>query len=57
MFRSDDIVFLIGAGCSADAGIPVSNKMRQDLEQLLQTNREWQQYSDLYNYIIRAGVR
>jgi hypothetical protein len=57
MFRSDDIVFLIGAGCSAEAGIPVSNKMRQDLEQLLRNSREWQQYSDLYNYVKGAIIQ
>jgi|ERR1700733_1151651 len=57
MFRSDDIVFLIGAGCSAEAGISVSNKMRQDLEDLLRTNREWQPYSDLYNYVKGAIIQ
>jgi hypothetical protein len=51
MFRSDTIVFLIGAGCSAEAGISVSSRMRQDLEELLRTSRNWQQYSDLYNYV------
>src|SRR5450755_1320887 len=56
MFGSYDIVFLIGAGCSAEAEISVSNKMRQDLEELLRTNSEWQQYSDLHNYVKGAII-
>lgn len=51
MFRSGDIIFLIGAGCSAEAGIAVSSKMRQQLEDLLRTNHDMRGFSDLYNYV------
>ena len=42
MFREDEIIILIGAGCSADAGIPTSEKMINELETLLKDNRGWQ---------------
>ncbi len=53
-FRYDDIVFLLGAGASADAGIPVSNKMIEDIETYL--DNRWAKYKDLY-YLIKSGVQ
>lgn len=49
MFREDEIIILIGAGCSADAGIPTSEKMINELENLLKDNRRWQEFEDLYH--------
>ena len=37
-FRDDDIIFLLGAGASADAGIPVSKKMVEDIEKEIENN-------------------
>ena len=40
--RSNDIMFLLGAGASADAGIPISAKMINKIENLLKKDPEWQ---------------
>lgn len=56
MFRHNEIVFLIGAGCSAEAGIPVSSKMREDLEALLAGNEDWKGFAPLYNYVKGAII-
>lgn len=51
MFRENDIIFLIGAGCSADAGIPTSKQMIQKLEKLLSSSQDWNTYRDLYHCV------
>jgi hypothetical protein len=53
-FRDNDIIFLLGAGASADAGIPVSCQMVKDIEALINT-KEWEKYRDLY-YLIKSGI-
>lgn len=53
-FRYDDIVFLLGAGASADAGIPVSKQMIEYIETYL--DNKWAKYKDLY-YLIKSGVQ
>jgi hypothetical protein len=50
MFRENELLILIGAGCSADAGIPTSKQMIQDLERLL-GEAKWTTYRDLYHYV------
>src|SRR5689334_10448065 len=52
MSLSKDIVFLFGAGASAEAGIPTSEQMIRKIEALLQ--KEWMEYADLYNQIRSA---
>ncbi len=52
--RSTDVMFLLGAGASVDAGIPASATMISEVEKLLQTNREWQDYLDLYHHVKSA---
>ncbi|MFW5983467.1 MAG: SIR2 family protein [bacterium] len=54
-FRDNDIIFLLGAGASADAGIPVSQKMVDDIENSI-NSEEWKKYKDLY-YLIKSGVQ
>lgn len=54
-FRDNDIIFLLGAGASADAGIPVSRQMVDDIEAAINSN-EWRKYKDLY-YLIKSGVQ
>jgi hypothetical protein len=49
--KGEHILFLLGAGASADAGIPISNKMVDDIEELINNNREWKPYKDLYFYL------
>ncbi len=36
--RQDEIIILLGAGASADAGIPVTSKMVQDVEEFIDNN-------------------
>jgi len=50
MSRSRDIIFLLGAGASAEAGIPVSGQMIQLVEQSLKSHAE----RDLYNHVKSA---
>jgi hypothetical protein len=50
MSRSRDIIFLLGAGASAEAGIPVSGQMIHLVEKSLNTHAE----RDLYNHVKSA---
>lgn len=53
--KENDIIFLLGAGCSYDAGIPIAIKMVENIEtDLLISNDNWKQYTDLYNYVKSA---
>lgn len=51
MFRENDIMILIGAGSSNDAGIPTAEGMTKKLEELLKTSGDWQKFKDLYNCV------
>jgi len=51
MFRENEIIVLLGAGCSADAGIITSKDMVKQVESLLVNKPDWAQYRDLYNYV------
>ncbi len=54
-FRQDDIVVLLGAGASVEAGIPHSSEMIKKIEtKILNGNDDWADYKDLYNYIRSA---
>jgi len=46
------VVFLIGAGCSFEAGIPMSSSMIEKIEsKLSDKNSDWATYRDLYFYV------
>jgi hypothetical protein len=49
--KGQDIVFLLGAGASIDAGIPISNKMVEEIETLILNERDWIPYKELYYYL------
>src|SRR5205823_2225812 len=49
VFKRDEILVLLGAGASVEAGIPASRDMVSRIEKLLQD--EWSQYRDLYNFV------
>lgn len=51
MFRENEVIILIGAGCSRDAGIFTSKEMVHDLEKLLKNDGEWRKYEFLYNCV------
>jgi hypothetical protein len=50
-FREDDILILIGAGCSKEAGIPTSVDMVEEIENLIEKNEEWKEFKELYYFI------
>lgn len=53
--RYRDVVFLLGAGASAEAGIPTSAKMVEEIEASLGADPDWQKYKQLY-YHIKSGI-
>jgi hypothetical protein len=52
IFGKDEIVVLLGAGASVEAGIPASAQMIMKVEGLL--HDKWKGYCDLYNYVKSA---
>jgi NAD-dependent SIR2 family protein deacetylase len=52
--RNKDIIFLLGAGASAEADIPPSGKMVQQIEELLRNDAEWKDFLPLYHHIKSA---
>ena len=54
-FKSDEIIVLLGAGASVEAGIPDSNEMIREIERLVQADSNWTPYKALY-YYIRSSV-
>jgi hypothetical protein len=49
--REGDLIVLLGAGTSVEAGIPHSNNMVEKVEGLLQREEGWKQYLGLYQFI------
>ena len=49
--RSNDVIVLLGAGASAKAGIPVSRKMIDDIEEFLRVRLDWQNFAELYHFV------
>ena len=54
--RSDEIIFLLGAGSSYDAQIPISSEMINELENLIEINNEGVKYKELY-YCLKSGIQ
>lgn len=52
--RSKDIIFLLGAGASAEAGIPTSAQMIERIEHRFTSNQEWTPFLALYNHVKSA---
>jgi SIR2-like domain len=51
-FKRDEIIILLGAGASVEAGIPASQGMIEEIEKLLASDDvNWRQHKDLYNYL------
>lgn len=50
-FKEDEILILLGAGSSCDAGIKNSNQIISDIESKITEVNEWKRYSNIYNYI------
>ena len=50
-FKRDEIILLLGAGASVEAGIPDSNAMVKKVAELIRGNDDWECYESLYNYV------
>jgi SIR2-like domain len=48
-FKEKEIIFLLGAGASADAQIPITSKMLNDIE--LELKNGWSKFAPLYDFI------
>ena len=55
MFRRDEVVVLLGAGASVDAGVPDSNQMVGSVEQLVGAEGRLSSFRELY-LLIRSAV-
>lgn len=51
MIKDNNVLFLIGAGCSVEAKIPMSEQMVSEIEGLLHSDDSWKKYGNLYNYL------
>ena len=54
--KGEDLIFLFGAGVSLEAGIPISNKMVEEIESLVRGDADWKPYKDLYFYL-RSSIQ
>lgn len=55
--KDNDVLFLLGAGCSYDAGIPTAVEMVNRIEKsLLKESDEWKPLEDLYHYVKSAII-
>lgn len=52
--RSTDLVFLLGAGCSVEAGIPASAAMIKRIEDNLRDDVGWRRFERLYYHVKSA---
>ena len=53
-FKRDELVLLLGAGASVEAGVPHSKGMIERLENLVSSESEWVNYRPLYHYVKSA---
>jgi hypothetical protein len=51
-FKKDEVLVLLGAGASVDAGIPHSAEMVRQIEEALEV--DWSEFKELYNYVRSA---
>lgn len=55
MFKSNEVIFLLGAGASVEAEIPHSKEMIDRIESLIESDdAKWSGFRDLYYYIRSA---
>ncbi len=53
-FKNDEIIFLLGAGASYEAGIPISTEMVKKVEEKVVKDESWSQYKNIYNFLKSA---
>src|SRR5438552_19166241 len=50
----NNVMFLIGAGCSVTAGIKMANQMVDDIELFVKEKKDWEPFGKLYYYLKSA---
>ena len=53
-FKRDELLLLLGAGASVEAGVPHSEGMIDELETLIAREAEWSEFGPLYRYVKSA---
>ena len=53
-FKRDELVLLLGAGASVEAGVPHSKGMIEKLENLIEYESDWARFGPLYHYVKSA---
>ncbi len=56
MIKENNILFLLGAGCSKEAGIPLSNEMVEEIENYIESLDPWKSFKELYFYL-RSSIQ
>lgn len=51
LVRDNDIIFILGAGASADADVPVLSKMEEDVIDFIKNKERWKKYYKLYHLL------
>ena len=52
VFKHNEVIVLLGAGASVEAGIPDSNRMVQEIEDLISgDDQKWSRFRDLYRHV------
>lgn len=51
LVRDNDIIFILGAGASADADVPVLSKMEDDVIDFIKNKENWKKYYKLYHLL------
>lgn len=51
LVRDNDIIFILGAGASADAGIPILSVMEKDVQDFIVNKDDWKSYYQLFHLI------
>ena len=51
VFKRDEVILLLGAGASVEAGVPDSCNMIEEIENLISSEPDWSEYRELYRYI------
>ncbi|MCG3119688.1 MAG: hypothetical protein ALAOOOJD_02196 [bacterium] len=53
--KENNILFLIGAGCSKEVGIKIASDMVVDVDAMVRNKDQWKRYAELY-YYLRSSI-
>jgi hypothetical protein len=55
-FALDRIAFLLGAGASKDAGLPLTGELTREVGEVISADRQLSRLADLYSLIVSAII-